>query len=451
MTDTLERVPPQSLEAEQSVLGSMLIEKDAILAAAELLKPGDFYREAHQKIFQAMLNLAERNEPVDLVTLMEELRQSNQLEAVGGLPYLTTLANVVPTAANVTYYARLVREKAVLRSLINAATRIAADAYKGGRDVDEILDEAEQYIFEVSRRTSSQGFSRLKDILKTTFENIDKLWANKGGVTGIPTGFPDLDSITCGLQRSDLIIIAARPSMGKTTLALNIAQHIAVNEKLPVAMFSLEMSKEQLVQRMLCAQAGIDSQRLRRGFLTEEDYPKLTRAAGPLAEAPFFIDDTPSISVMEMRAKARRLKAEHGLAAIFIDYLQLMRGHGYSENRQQEISAISRSLKALAKELDVPVVALSQLSRAVEQREKKRPVLSDLLESGGIEANADLVAFIYREGYYNPDTENKHETEIIIAKQRNGPIGTVKLYFKESHNRFLSISRENYEPQRSLA
>ena len=285
----------------------------------------------------------------------------------------------------------------------------------------------------------------MKDLLKSAFDNIDKLWGNKGGVTGVPTGFHDLDSITCGLQNSDLIIIAARPSMGKTTLALNIAQHIAVNEKLPVAIFSLEMSKEQLVQRMLCAQADLDAQRLRRGYLKDEDYPKLTRAAGPLAEAPLFIDDTAALSVMEMRAKARRLKAEHGLAAIFIDYLQLMRGSGRFENRQQEISGISRSLKALAKELEVPVVALSQLSRAVEQREKKRPILSDLLESGGIEANADVVAFIYREGYYNPNMENRHQTEIIIAKQRNGPVGTINLYFKESHNKFLNITTEHAE------
>ncbi|MGI6658722.1 MAG: replicative DNA helicase [Dethiobacteraceae bacterium] len=441
----MERVPPQNIEAEQSVLGSMLIDRDAIITAAEMLKPSDFYRDGHQKIFTAMLALAERNEPVDLITLAEELEQQKQLEAIGGLPYLTTLANLVPTAANIGYYAKIVQEKAVLRAMIHAATGIVSRCFEANEPLEEIIDEAEKTIFEISQRSTPQGFASMKDLLKSAFDNIDKLWGNKGGVTGVPTGFHDLDSITCGLQNSDLIIIAARPSMGKTTLALNIAQHIAVNEKLPVAIFSLEMSKEQLVQRMLCAQADLDAQRLRRGYLKDEDYPKLTRAAGPLAEAPLFIDDTAALSVMEMRAKARRLKAEHGLAAIFIDYLQLMRGSGRFENRQQEISGISRSLKALAKELEVPVVALSQLSRAVEQREKKRPILSDLLESGGIEANADVVAFIYREGYYNPNMENRHQTEIIIAKQRNGPVGTINLYFKESHNKFLNITTEHAE------
>ena len=441
MSGNIERVPPQNLEAEQSVLGSMLIDKDAIIASSEFLRASDFYRDGHQKIFQAMIDLSERGEPVDLVTLAEELRQHNQLENIGGMPYLTTLASIVPTAANVGYYAKIAQEKAVLRSLINSATRIVSRCFEAKDDVEEIMDEAEQAIFEVSQRSNPQGFSLMKDILKGAFDRIDKLWGNKGGVTGVPTGFTDLDNMTSGFQNSDLIIIAARPSMGKTTLALNIAQHIAVNEKLPVAIFSLEMSKEQLVQRILCAQANIDAQRLRRGFLSEDDYPRLTKAAGPLSEAPLFIDDTAAISVMEMRAKARRLKAEHGLSAIFVDYLQLMQGSARSENRQQEISGISRSLKALAKELDCPVVALSQLSRAVEQREKKRPILSDLLESGGIEANADIVAFIYREGYYNQNMEDRHDTEIILAKQINGPVGSVNLYFKDSHNKFLNISR----------
>lgn len=440
MTAGLERLPPQNLEAEQSVLGSMLLDGEAIIVATDYLTPADFYRDAHQKVFQAICALTDRGEPVDLVTLAEELRQRNTLQAVGGQVALTTLANAVPTSANVTYYARIVREKAVLRSLINAATRIVTRSFEATGEVDEILDAAEQAIFEVARRSGPQGFAVMKEVLKDTFERIDQLWGNKGGVTGVPTGFSGLDQLTCGLQNADLIIIAARPSMGKTTLALNIAQHVAVNEKLPVAIFSLEMSKEQLAQRMLCAQAGIDSHRLRRGFLSDEDYPKLTRAAGPLSAAPLFIDDTAALSIMEMRAKARRLKAEQGLNAVFVDYLQLMRGSERPENRQQEISAISRSLKALAKELNVPVIALSQLSREVEKRDKKRPILSDLLESGGIEANADVVAFIYREGYYNQDAENKHLTEVIIAKQRNGPVGTVQLYFKENHNKFLNIS-----------
>jgi replicative DNA helicase len=435
------------MEAEQSVLGSMLLERDAIISATEYLRAVDFYRDGHQKIFEAMVVLTERGEPVDLVTLVEELRVKNQLDAIGGMSYLTTLANAVPTSANVSYYARIVQEKALLRSLINGATRIVTRCFEAKDDVDEIMDEAEKTIFEVSQRSNPEGFSSMKDILKGAFDRIDQMWGNKGGVTGVPTGFPDLDNITSGLQNADLVIIAARPSMGKTTLALNIAQHIAVNEKLPVAIFSLEMSKEQLVQRILCAQASIDAQRLRRGFLSDEDYPKLTKAAGPLAAAPLYIDDSAAISVMEMRAKARRLKSEHGLSAIFVDYLQLMRGSERSENRQQEISGISRSLKALAKELDVPVVALSQLSRAVEQREKKRPILSDLLESGGIEANADIVAFIYREGYYDQNAENRHDTEIILAKQRNGPVGSIHLYFKESHNKFLSISSEHKNDQ----
>jgi replicative DNA helicase len=443
MTNGLERIPPQNTEAEQSVLGSMLLDKDAIIAASEYLTASDFYREAHQKIYEAMLRLSERREPVDLVTLAEELGQHHHLDPIGGLTYLTSLANAVPTSANVAYYSRIVREKAILRSLIHSATRIVTRCFEAVDDVDEILDSAEQAVFEISRRSNPQGFLCVKDILRDTFERIDKLWNNKGGVTGVPTGFSDLNNITCGFQNSDLIIIAARPSMGKTTLALNIAQHIAVNEQLPVAVFSLEMSKEQLVQRMLCAQADIDAHRLRRGFLSDEDYPKLTRAAGPLAQAPLYIDDSAAVSVMEMRAKARRLKAEHGLSAIFIDYLQLMRGSEKSENRQQEISAISRSLKALAKELDVPVVALSQLSRAVEQREKKRPILSDLLESGGIEANADVVAFLYREGYYNMESDNRHITEIIIAKQRNGPVGSIQLFFKENCNKFVSIAHNH--------
>lgn len=451
MSQSLERIPPQNMEAEQSVLGAMLLDKDAIITAIELLRSSDFYREGHRKIFQAMVALSERGEPVDLITLLEELRGHNQLEAIGGMGYLTTLANTVPTSANAGYYARIVQEKAVLRSLISTATRIVTRCFEAKEDVDEILDEAERAVFEVSQRSSPQGFASMKEILKGAFDRIDKLWGNKGGVTGVPTGFPDIDNLTCGLQNADLVILAARPSMGKTTLALNMAQHIAVNEKLPVAVFSLEMSKEQLVQRILCAQANIDAQRLRRGFLSDEDYPKLTKAAGPLAEAPLFIDDTPAISVMEVRAKARRLKAEHGLSALFIDYLQLMRGSERSENRQQEVSAISRSLKALAKELDVPVIALSQLSRAVEQREKKRPILSDLLESGGIEANADIVAFIYREGYYNPNAENRNETEIIFAKQRNGPIGNVHLFFKENHNKFLSVSQKHTHENQSGA
>ncbi|UNC93708.1 replicative DNA helicase [Candidatus Contubernalis alkaliaceticus] len=445
MSNLLDKVPPHSLEAEQSVLGSMLLEREAIIAGSEHLKPQDFYREIHQKIFEAMLNLSDRGEPVDLVTLSEELRQNNQLELVGGVSYLTQVVDMVPTAANIVTYASIVREKAVLRQLIGVSSQIVSRCYDGGRELDEILDESEKMIFQVANRGDQRGYVVIKDILMETFERIEYLYEHKKGITGVPTGFVDLDNMTAGFQNSDLIIVAARPAMGKTTLALNMAQNVGTRQKLPVAIFSLEMSKEQLVMRMLCSQAGIDAHRLRRGFLTGDDWPKLVRAVGPLAEAPIYIDDTPAISVMEMRAKSRRLMAEHGLSIIFVDYLQLMQSHGRQENRQQEISLISRSLKALAKELNVPIVALSQLSRAVETRNDKRPVLSDLLESGGIEANADLVAFIYRDDYYRQDSQDKNIAEIIVAKQRNGPTGTIRLVFQDSFTRFQNASAEHMQ------
>ncbi len=437
-----ERVPPQNLEAEQSVLGSMMIDKEAIYMASELLTGEDFYRTAHRKIFEAIILLSDRGEPVDLITLSDELKTGNCLEEIGGMQYLVSLADAVPTAANVQYYAEIVREKAILRALINGCTQIISDSFSSPQDVDDFLDQAEQKIFEIGHRGRQQSFSSLKEVLVHTFERIEKLYDHKKGVTGLSSGFLDLDYLSAGFQEADLIIVAARPSMGKTTLALNIAQHIAVNEKKPVAFFSLEMAKEQLAQRLLSAQAHIDAQNLRRGFLTQEDWQKLTRAVGPLSTAPLYIDDTPSLSVMELRSKARRLKAEKGLDAIFVDYLQLMRGHRKAENRQQELSEISRSLKALAKELSVPVIALSQLSRAVEKRPDRRPILSDLMESGGIEANADMVIFIYREAYYTRDTEAGNVAEIIIAKQRNGPTGTVELYFLDRFNKFANIARE---------
>ncbi|PKM84015.1 MAG: replicative DNA helicase [Firmicutes bacterium HGW-Firmicutes-13] len=440
MTELTDRVPPHSLEAEQSVLGSMLIEREAIIIASEILVSEDFYREIHKKIYSAILDLTDRGEPVDLITLSEELKDRNELETIGGAGYLTAIVDSVPTAANVSTYANIVKEKSILRQLILASNRIISQSFSGKEDVIEILDEAERMIFQVSNRNAQTSYVAIKDILMETFERIEYLYENKKGITGVPSGFNDLDNLTSGFQGSDLIIIAARPGMGKTTLALNMASHIGTKEKLPVAIFSLEMSKEQLVQRILCAQANIDAHRLRRGLLSGEDWPKLTRAVGPLAEAPIFIDDTAAISVMELRAKTRRLMAQHGLSIVFIDYLQLMRAHGKQENRQQEISSISRSLKALAKELNVPVVALSQLSRAVESRNDKKPILSDLLESGGIEANADLVAFIYREDYYKHDTEHKNIAEIIIAKQRNGPIDTIKLYFQDTFTKFQNIA-----------
>ncbi len=439
MTEIMDRIPPHSLEGEQSVLGSMLMEKEAIITASEILASSDFYRQNHAKIFSAMMALAEKGEPVDLVTLTEELKQRNELEEAGGVGYLTEIVDAVPTAANVATYSHIVKEKAVLRQLIQVSGKIMSRCYSGVEDIEELMDDAEKMIFQVSSGGSQSSYVAIKDILKETFERIEYLYEHKKGVTGVPTGFVDLDNLTSGFQNSDLIIIAARPGMGKTSLALNMAQHIGSREKLPVAFFSMEMSKEQLVMRMLCAQANIDAHRLRRGYLAQDDWPKLTRAVGPLAESAIFIDDTPAISVMEMRAKARRLKAEHGLSVIFVDYLQLMRAHGKQENRQQEISSISRSLKALAKELNVPVVALSQLSRAVEARNDKRPILSDLLESGGIEANADVVAFIYRDEYYKKESEEKGTAELIIAKQRNGPVDTVNLYFKGSLTKFHNI------------
>lgn len=441
MALTVDKIPPQSIEAEQSVLGSMIIEKEAIFATAELLCETDFYRTAHRKIFEAIMALSEKGEPVDLVTLADELQRRHSLEEAGGTAYLSALANAVPTAANVQYYAMIVREKSILRSLIHAATQIVTGCYEEPPDVEEFLDAAEQKIFEIGKQGKHQSFAPLKEVLKEAFDRIERLFDDKKGVTGLSTGFTDLDSISSGLQPSDLVIIAARPSMGKTTLALNMAHHIAVREKKPVAFFSLEMSREQLAQRMLCAEAKIDAHNLRRGFLSQEEWQKLTRAVGPLSESPLYVDDSASLSVMEVRAKARRLKAERGLEAVFVDYLQLMRGFSRAENRQQELSEISRSLKALAKELSIPVVALSQLSRAVEKRENRRPILSDLMESGGIEANADMVLFIYRESYYRQDTDKGNVAEIIVAKQRNGPVGTIELCFLDRYNQFANIAR----------
>jgi len=442
-----DRVPPQSKEAEQSVLGSMIIDKEAIYAAAELLADQDFYSTAHQKIFSGIISLSEKGEPVDLVTLSEELQQNQCLEDVGGRSYLVTLANAVPTAANVQYHSQIVREKAILRALIQAATGIVSRSFDAPANVDEFLDEAEQLIFEIGRRGKHQGFASLKDVLVQAFDSIEKLYDEKKGVTGLATGFADLDRITSGLQKSDLIVIAARPSMGKTTLALNMTQQIAVKEKMPTAFFSMEMSKEQLAQRLLCSEAQIDAQNMRRGFLSQDEWHKLTRAVGPLSESPLYIDDSATLSVMEVRAKARRLKAEKGLQAIFVDYLQLMRGFSRFESRQQELSEISRALKALAKELSVPVVALSQLSRAVEKRPDRRPILSDLMESGGIEANADLVMFIYREAYYTKDTEKGNIAEISIAKQRNGPTGMLELYFLDRFTKFANVARESIKEE----
>lgn len=440
----IDRVPPQNVEAEQSVLGAMMIEREAISKVSEILHPDDFYREAHRLIYNAMMELFNKNEAVDLVTVVEVLRRDEKLEAAGGIAYVSALANSVPTAANVTYHARIVEEKALLRQLINTATHVAGMGYEANEEVTVIMDKAEKMILEVASRKAGQEFASIKNIIFDVFDKVSELYSSRGGITGLPTGFKDLDKLTSGLQPSDLILIAARPSMGKTAFVLNIAQNIAIKEKKAVAFFSLEMSKEQLVQRMLCAEAPIDAQRLRIGELENSDWDKLVRAADRLAAAPIFIDDTAGITVMEMRSKARRLKIEHDLQLIIIDYLQLMQGSSGSsknENRQQEISEISRSLKALARELKVPVIALSQLSRGVESRQVKKPMLSDLRESGSLEQDADIVAFIYREDYYEPETERKNITDIIVAKHRNGPVDSVQLFFHKQFTKFSDLSK----------
>jgi replicative DNA helicase len=436
-----DRIPPQNIEAERSTLGSMLLEKEAIYKGIEILKPVDFYREAHRVIFEVVTHLANKSEPVDIITVSEELKQRSMLEKVGGVSYLTDLANSVPTAANIAYYAKIVEEKSILRAIINVAANIIGLGYQGTEEVDVILDEAEKQIFQITQKRNVAGFVSLKNILIETFERIEQLYESKGGVTGVPTGFVDLDRMTAGLQPSDLIIIAARPSMGKTTFALNILRNATVELKIPVIIFSLEMSKEQLALKLLCSEAGVDNQRIRTGTLMDADWPRLSHALGRLSDSNMFIDDTPSISALDIRSRARRIKAEHGLGLIVIDYLQLMQTRGRSENRQQEVSEISRGLKSLARELQIPVIALSQLSRAVEQRADKKPNLSDLRESGSLEQDADIVAFLYREDYYNPETDKKNITELIIAKQRNGPVGSVDMLFQKEFSKFVGLDK----------
>ncbi len=444
------KIPPHSLEAERAVLGAILLETEALPRAVELLTPPEFYKEGHRKIYGAMLVLFERNEPVDLLTVQEELRRQGTLEEVGGAAALATLVEEATTAAHFTAYAQIVREKALLRELIRIATEIVAQGYEAGEDVQVLLDQAERMIFQVSERRMQQVAIPVRSILKETFEYIETLYERKEHITGLPTGFPELDKLTSGLQSSEFVIIAGRPSMGKTAFALNIAQHVGIELQKPVLILSLEMSKQQLVQRLLCSEARVDSHHVRTGYLEAKDWPRLTNAAGRLAEAPIFIDDTPNLSVLEARAKARRLRAEHGLQLILIDYLQLMRGRLSSESRQQEISEISRSLKALAKELRIPVVALSQLSRAVEARSVReyRPQLSDLRESGALEQDGDLIIFLYRPERYKDDLpeEERNIAEVIIGKQRNGPVGTVRLIFKPDYARFETIARRPGPP-----
>lgn len=433
----LEKVPPQNLEAEQSVLGAVLLDNHALNRALEILTPDDFYKEAHRRVFRAILDLYERNEAIDLVTLTEALRQRNDLEGVGGAAYLTELVNAVPTAANISHHAKIVHEKSLVRQLVRAATEIATRGYETQDRIEELLDYAEQRVFGISDAKMKPSFYPIRQIVKDSFELIERRYEQKENITGVPTGFPALDDLTAGLHPGDLIIIAGRPGMGKTAFALNIAQHAALDKRLPVAVFSLEMAREQLVIRMLCAEARVDAHKLRSGYLGAADWPKLTAAAGRITEAPIFIDDTAALSVLELRAKARRLKRDQGLDMVIVDYLQLMRGRGNADTREQEISEISRSLKALAKELRVPVIALSQLSRAVENRTERRPQLSDLRESGAIEQDADLVMFVYRDELYKQTEENRNRAKIIVSKQRNGPTGDIDLVFLKEYTRFM--------------
>jgi replicative DNA helicase len=436
--ESFRRVPPQSLEAEESVLGGILLDNAALDRVVELLQPEDFYRGAHQKLFRAMLELSERNEPVDLITLSELLRAQGTLTDVGGASYLAELAERVPTAANVGHYARIVRERSILRGLITAATEIATRGYEAAGQVGELLDRAEQLIFDISERRIGASFSRIADVLVGSLKTIERLYEQKQAVTGVATGFADLDRLTSGLQPSDLIVVAGRPSMGKTAFCLNIAENAALRSDVGVAVFSLEMSKEQLAMRMLCSEARVDLARVRTGHLSEREFPKLAMAAGRLADAPIFIDDTPALSVLELRAKARRLKRDPSakLGLVIVDYIQLMRSSEGKDSREQEISEISRSLKALAKELQLPVLALSQLNRQVESRHPPIPRLADLRESGAIEQDADVIVFLYREEYYVEDTDKKGVAEVIVAKQRNGPTDTVELTFLREFTRF---------------
>lgn len=448
LSNITERIPPQNIEAEISLLGSILIDQEAIFKIIDRITPQDFYKPTHKIIFEAILKLFEKKSSIDIITLANKLEEMGKLEEVGGASYLASLVNSVPTAAHVEEYADIVYHKSVLRKLISAAAQISEIGFDEESPLEEILDKAERILFSVSEKFLKDSFVPVSEVLAETFERIDRIHREKGGLRGIPTGFIELDNILAGLQPSDLIILAGRPAMGKSAFALNIALNVARDSKVPVGIFSLEMSKEQIVDRFLCMQAKIDSWKLRTGHLSEDDFIKLGEAMSVLSEIPIFIDDTPGISVMELRAKARRLQAEHNLGLVVIDYLQLMESaYAKEKSRVQEISEISRSLKGLARELNVPVIALSQLSRAVEQRNPKIPQLADLRESGSIEQDADIVMFIYREEYYEPDTKNKNIADIFIKKHRNGPTGQVKLYFKHDQMRFdnLELRREPEE------
>ncbi|MBI3797995.1 MAG: replicative DNA helicase [Deltaproteobacteria bacterium] len=450
LEDTLRKVPPQNLDAEESVLGGVLFDTHALDRVIEVLSVEDFYRESHRKIFRAMLALSEKTEPIDLITLSDILKARGELQDIGGATYLAELADKVPSAANISHYARIVREKAVLRNLINVCNEITSRCYSGQEDIEPFLDEAERLIFDVSEKRVRPAFFKMGDLIMDTIKTVEQLYERKELVTGVPTGFLDLDRMTAGLQPSDLIIVAARPSMGKTAMVLNMAQYVALHANIAVAIFSLEMSKEQLVLRMLCSEARVDNAKVRTGYLGERDFPRLAMAAGRLAEAPIYIDDTPAQNVLELRAKTRRLKREANIGLVIIDYLQLMRGLSAQENRTQELSEISRSLKSLAKELNIPVIALSQLNRQVEQRADRRPMMADIRESGAIEQDADVIMFIYRDEVYKSDSQDEGIAEVIIGKQRNGPTGTIRLAFRREYTRFDNLV-EHMEPSSEVA
>ena len=438
----LGKVPPNDIEAEQAVIGSMLTDKDAVLAAIEVLKEDDFYREDNKVIYSAILNLYNRSEPIDIITLKSELSSMGKLDAVGGLEYIAGLPDKVPTTANAIQYIKIVEEKSALRSLIKTANELITLGYDPTQEVETIMDSAEKKIFEVMQRKNQKGYSSIKDILVDTFTQLEQLYNQKQHITGVPTGFADLDYKTAGLHPSDLVLVAARPAMGKSAFALNIATNAAVRANIPVVIFSLEMSKEQMVNRILCSEAMVDSNKVRTGTIDDDEWAKLAAASGQLSEAQIFIDDTPGISVMEIRAKCRKLKLEKNIGLVVIDYLQLVQGSNKrSGSREQEISEISRSLKILAKEIDVPVIALSQLSRAPEQRPEHRPMLSDLRESGAIEQDADIVMFLYRDDYYNEDSEKKNIAEVILAKHRSGSTGTVELLWLANYTKFANIDK----------
>lgn len=438
------RIPPHNIEAEQAVLGCMLLDADVIPTVTELIKSEDFYRDDHKEICEAISDITERAGPVDIITVSEQLQLRGTLDNIGGLDYLASITGAVPTTANARHYAKIVEEKSLLRRLIKAAADISGMSYEASEEAAFVLDRAEKSIFDILQKRSTQGFTHIKDILLETFSRLEELYNSKGFITGIPTGFADLDFKTAGLQNSDLVLIAARPGMGKTAMALNIAQYAAVQKHVPVAIFNLEMSKDQVVNRMLCSEVMVDSQKMRTGKLEDDDWKKIAQALAPLSAAPIYIDDTPGISVMDIRAKCRRLKLEKNLGLVVIDYLQLMQGRGKTENRQQEVSEISRSLKILAKELNIPVVTMSQLSRGPESRTDHRPMLSDLRESGAIEQDADIVMFLYRDDYYNPDTDRKNIAEVIIAKHRNGSTGTVELRWFGEYTKFANKMRDEY-------